>query len=100
MNIIQQKSYVNQEQSNLKQENLGFSSLDSFIMDNSNSRYLSGVSDRDKDEIREIQKDYQAYIDDLQDQVVLLREYEDPSSAVALFPYSLSIFSIWSKKDC
>jgi len=93
MDIIQQKSYVNQEQSNLKQENLGFSSLDSFIMDNSNSPYLYGVSDRDKDEIREIQKDYQAYIDDLQDQVVLLREYEDPSSAVALFPYSLSRYS-------
>jgi len=86
VNIIQQKS-------NLKQENLGFSSLECFSMDKSNSLYLSGFSDRDKKEIEEIQRDYKTYIDDLKDQVVLLREYEDPSSAVALFPYALSRYS-------
>jgi len=93
MGIIYQKTKLNQDKSVANQENLGFSSLEMLCMDKSNSLYLSGFSDRDKKEIEEIQRDYKTYIDDLKDQVVLLREYEDPSSAVALFPYSLSRYS-------
>ena len=93
MGIIYQKSDVNQDKSVAKQENRGFSSLEMLCMDKSNSLYLSAFSDRDKNEIKEIQRDYKTYIDDLKDQVVLLREYEDPGSAVALFPYSLSRYS-------
>jgi len=93
MGIIYQKSDVNQDKSVANQENLGFSSLECFSIDNSNSRYLSGVSDRDRDEIREIQEDYNAYIENLKEEVILLREYEDPGSAVALFPYALSRYS-------
>jgi hypothetical protein len=93
VNIITLKQIENQQKSDANQENWGFSSLECFSMDKSNSLYLSGVSDRDKKEIEEIQRDYKAYIDDLKEQVVLLREYEDPSSAVALFPYSLSRYS-------
>jgi len=91
--IIYQKSDVNQDKSVAKQENRGFSSLECFSIDNSNSLYLSGVSDRDRDEIREIQEDYNAYIENLKEEVILLREYEDPGSAVALFPYALSRYS-------
>jgi len=93
MDIIYQKSDVNQEQSNLKQENRGFSSLDLVCIDNSNNLYLSRVSDKDRNEIREIQKDYKAYIENLKEEVILLRDYEDSSVGVALFPYSLSRYS-------
>jgi len=93
MDIIYQKSDVNQEQSNLKQENRGFSSLDLVCIDNSNNLYLSRVSDKDRNEIREIQKDYKAYIENLKEEVILLRDYEDSSVGVALFPYSFSRYS-------
>ena len=93
MDIVQQKSDVNQEQSNLKQENRGFSSLDLVCIDNSNNLYLSSVSERDKKEIEEIQRDYKAYIENLKEEVILLRDYEDSSVGVALFPYSFSRYS-------
>jgi len=93
MGIIYQKSDVNQDKSGAKQENRGFSSLECFSIDNSNNLYLSSVSERDKKEIEEIQKDYKAYIENLKEEVILLRDYEDSSVGVALFPYSFSRYS-------
>jgi len=93
MNIVQQKSDLNQDKSVAKQENRGFSSLDLVCIDNSNNLYLSRVSDKDRNEIREIQKDYKAYIENLKEEVILLRDYEDSSVGVALFPYSFSRYS-------
>jgi len=96
MSIITLKQIEKQQKSKKFQQKSKKSSLvdlNSFIMDKSNSPYLSGVSESDRSEIEEIQRDYKTYIDDLKEQVVLLREYEDPSSAVALFPYSLSRYS-------
>lgn len=93
MDIITLKQIENQQKSKKFQQKSSLVDLNSFIMDKSNSPYLSGVSESDRSEIEEIQRDYKTYIDDLKEQVVLLREYEDPSSAVALFPYSLSRYS-------